>query len=357
MQKAWPINQFLIFITCFAILLVIMKYAAGLLAPFLISVAFAIILSPFLNYLQSKRIPKILSLIILIVLSAIPIIMIGGYIGTEVEEFANNIHTLKAQFETTLGNTLQSLQNVGITVNQDDLKAILDTSNISGIIKNLASQTGTQFSNIFLILFTVAFMLMESQDIHNRLKKALIKSKIDFEDGMKIIAKINTYFIIKVKTSLITALWVFAVLWFYDIPYFYMWASLAFFLNFIPVVGSIFAAVPAIIFAMMDQGMMTATWVMLWYLTINMVIGNILEPNIMGKGLGLSALVIFLSMTLWGWVLGPTGMILSVPLTMAMQFLFAQYKETEWIALMLSDYNDEPIKNIKGEKDGKNDHA
>jgi predicted PurR-regulated permease PerM len=75
-----------------------------------------------------------------------------------------------------------------------------------------------------------------------------------------------------------------------------------------------------------------------------MVIGNILEPRIMGKGLGLSALIIFLSMTLWGWVLGPTGMILSVPLTMAMQFLFAQYKETEWIALILSDYGEKPVK-------------
>lgn len=77
----------------------------------------------------------------------------------------------------------------------------------------------------------------------------------------------------------------------------------------------------------------------------------------MGKGLGLSALIIFLSMTLWGWVLGPVGMILSVPLTMAMQFLFAQYEETQWIALMLSDYKGETIKLTKGEDDGKNDDA
>jgi predicted PurR-regulated permease PerM len=344
MQKAWPINQFLILITSIAILFVIIKYAADLLAPFLISVSFAIVLSPLLNYLQTKHIPKILSLVILIILSAIPILLIGGYIGSEVQDFASNIHTFKAQFESTLGKVVQSLENIGITLNQEDIKAIVDKSNISGIIKNLASQTSTQFSNIFLILFTVAFMLMESQFMYQKLEKILLKSKINLEDGMQIITKINTYFIIKVKTSMVTALWVFAVLWYYDIPYFYMWASLAFFLNFIPVVGSIFAAVPPIIFAMMDQGMITATWVALWYVTINMVIGNILEPRIMGKGLGLSALVIFLSMTLWGWVLGPTGMILSVPLTMAMQFLFAQYKETEWIALILSDYGEKSVK-------------
>jgi len=344
MQKAWPINQFFILLTSLAILFVIMKYAADLLAPFFISVALAIVISPLLNAMQKRHIPKIISLIILITLFTIPIITLGGYIASEAHEFATNFHTMKAQFETTLGKFILHLQNMGLSVNQADITAMLAKSNVSGIVKNLASQTGTQFSNIFLILFTVAFMLMESQYLHHKIQKILSKSKIELEDGMKIITKINTYFTIKVKTSLVTALWVLAVLWFYDIPYFYMWAALAFFLNFIPVVGSIFAAIPPIILAIMDQGMMTALWVGLWYVTINMVIGNILEPRIMGKGLGLSALVIFLSMTLWGWVMGPTGMILSVPLTMAMQFLFAQYKETEWIALMLSDYGEAPMK-------------
>ncbi len=344
MQKAWPINQFLILVTSISILFVIMKYAADVLAPFLISVSLAIVLSPLLDMLQKKRIPKVVSLIILIILSAIPLIMFGGYIVTEAHEFATNFHSISAKFDTALGKFILTLQNMGLSVSQTDIEAMLAKSNISGLIQNLASQTSAQFSNIFLILFMVAFMLMESQFMHSKVQKVLSKSKISLEDGMQIITKIKTYFIIKVKTSLITAVWAFAVLWFYDIQYFYLWAALAFFLNFIPVVGSIIAAVPPIILAMIDQGMMTALWVALWYVTINMVIGNILEPRIMGKGLGLSALIIFLSMTLWGWVLGPTGMILSVPLTMAMQFLFAQYKETEWIALMLSDFGEKPMR-------------
>lgn len=340
MQKAWPINQFLILVTSVSILFVIMKYASAVLAPFLISVSFSIVLSPLLTILQKKHIPKIASLIILIVLSAIPIIMFGGYIVTEAQEFAANFHSLAAKFDKAVVKFVLTLQNMGLSVNQADIEAMLAKSNVSSLVKNLASQTSAQFSNIFLILFTTAFMLMESQFMHGKVQKILSQSKISLEDGMQIISKIKTYFIIKVKTSLVTALWVLSVLWFYDIHYFYLWAALAFFLNFIPVVGSIFAAVPPIILAMIDQGMMTALWVGLWYVTINMVIGNILEPRIMGKGLGLSALIIFLSMTLWGWVLGPTGMILSVPLTMAMQFLFAQYEETKWIALILSDYGE-----------------
>ena len=88
---------------------------------------------------------------------------------------------------------------MGLTINQADIEAMLAKSNVSGIVKNLASQTSTQFSNIFLILFTVAFMLMESQFMHSKVQKILSKSKINLEDGMQIISKINTYFIIKVK--------------------------------------------------------------------------------------------------------------------------------------------------------------
>jgi predicted PurR-regulated permease PerM len=338
MQKTWPINQFLIFITTISILFVIMKFSAELLSPFLISVGIAIVLSPLLTYLRDRKIPKIVSLILIIILSATPIIMIGNHIMEDASQLTDNIDTMKDKMHTTVDVITIKLNSMGMGVTRKDIETVLKKSNIMGIIKKLSSQVNKQFSNIFLIFFTVAFMLMESEYLHNKLKKALSSSEIDLKDGMEIIAKIKKYFIIKVKTSLMTAIWALIVLWYFDISYYYIWATLAFFLNFIPVIGSIFAAVPPIIIALMDQGSGTAMWVMLWYAIINNVVGNIIEPRIMGKGLGLSALVIFLSMTLWGWVLGPTGMILSVPLTMAMQFLFEQYEETKWISLMLSDY-------------------
>ena len=167
------------------------------------------------------------------------------------------------------------------------------------------------------------------------------ENKRDVDAWMHIITKIQSYFLIKVKTSFLTAIWVLGVLWYYDVSYALLWSILVFFLNFVPVIGSILAAIPAIVMAGIDHDMVTAFWVASWYAVINMVIGNILEPKIMGKGLGLSALVIFLSMTFWGWVFGPAGMILSVPLTMVFQFMFEQYDETRWVALFLSDYEEE----------------
>ena len=259
MQKSWPINQFLILVTSISILFVIMKYASDLLAPFLISISLAIVLSPLLSYFQAKRIPKVVSLIVILILSSIPMIMLGGYIATEAQEFTANFATMKVDFNVALTKFIDYMHNIGISISKNDIEVMIDKNNISSIIKNLTSQVSTQFSNIFLILFTVAFMLVESEAIHNKLKKILSNSKIELEDGMMIITKINTYFIIKVKTSLVTAIWVLLVLWYYDIGYFYLWATLAFFLNFVPVVGSIFAAIPAIILAFMDQGAMVGS--------------------------------------------------------------------------------------------------
>ncbi|PHS38945.1 MAG: pheromone autoinducer 2 transporter [Sulfurovum sp.] len=343
-QKIWPVNQLLMFWAFLSIIMLVLKYASELVVPLLIAIAIAIVLSPLLNYLERKHIPKVLSLMVLIFISLIPTIILGGYIGEEVRDFANNFQQTKGQFSASLVKFSHFMQGIGIQITQTELQEMLSKSNVSDIIKNLFSQAGSQFSNIFLIFFMVAFMLMESQLFYNKMMKITQTYDSNMEDMLKIIEKIKTYFLIKVKTSLLTGVSVFVVLWFYDVNYAYLWATLAFFLNFIPVIGSIIAAVPPVIMAFIDQGVMTAMWVATGYVLINMIVGNILEPKIMGKGLGLSALVIFLSMTFWGWIFGPAGMILSVPLTMIVQFIFSQYKETEWLSILLSDYEKEPLK-------------
>ena len=336
-NKAWPINQLLIFWVSLSILFLIFKYAADLLAPLLIAIAIAIVLSPILTFFERKKIPKTLSLLIIIIAALVPTVIIGGYLAEEVKNFATNFQETKQQFNIFLEKLTLHLRSFGMDVSSSDFSKILEKNNFGAIITNLVAQAGNQFSNIFLIFFTVAFILMESDTLYNKTIKITKEYAHNIDDGMKIIEKIKSYFLIKVKTSLITALWIFLVLWHFDVEYLYLWAALAFFLNFIPVIGSILAAIPPVIMALIDQTIVTAMWVGIWYMIINMVIGNIVEPRIMGKGLGLSALMIFLSMTFWGWIFGPAGMILSVPLTMVMQFIFDPYGETSWIAVLLSD--------------------
>jgi AI-2 transport protein TqsA len=113
------------------------------------------------------------------------------------------------------------------------------------------------------------------------------------------------------------------------------WGLLAFLLNFIPNIGSIIAAVPAILLALIQLGLPSALLTLLGYLVVNITIGNFLEPRVMGRSLGLSTLVVFLSLLFWRWVLGPIGMVLSVPLTMTAKIALAVNEDTRWLAVLL----------------------
>ncbi len=113
------------------------------------------------------------------------------------------------------------------------------------------------------------------------------------------------------------------------------WRLLAFLLNYIITLGSILAAVPPLLLALIQRGVTEALAVGAVFFGINTIIGNVLEPRFMGKGLDLSSLVVFLSLVFWGWILGPVGMLLSVPLTMTVKIALENFEGTYWVAVML----------------------
>lgn len=130
---------------------------------------------------------------------------------------------------------------------------------------------------------------------------------------------------------------VWLLLWLMGVRFALLWSVLAFALNYIPNIGSVIAAVPPVIQALIFNGSWESVVVAVGYLLINLVIGNMLEPRWMGRGLGLSTLVVFLSLIFWGWLLGLVGMLLSVPLTIVVKIALEQTPGGERLALLLSD--------------------
>jgi predicted PurR-regulated permease PerM len=152
---------------------------------------------------------------------------------------------------------------------------------------------------------------------------------------------VNNYLAIKTLVSIATGIVVSIMLWAFGLDFPILWGVLAFLLNFIPNIGSIIAAVPAISLAILQLGPAQAGFIGLGYLTINTVMGNVVEPKYLGKGLGLSALVVFLSLIFWGWLLGTVGMLLSVPLTMILKIGLQSSAEGRWFAVLLSGDTEE----------------
>ncbi len=116
-----------------------------------------------------------------------------------------------------------------------------------------------------------------------------------------------------------------------------LWGLVAFLLNYIPNIGSVIAAIPTVTFALIQMGYDGALWTAVVFIVVNIVIGNVVEPKMMGRGMGLSTFVVFFALIFWGFILGPIGMFLSVPLTMFIKFMAARSPDTKWLAIILGN--------------------
>ena len=152
----------------------------------------------------------------------------------------------------------------------------------------------------------------------------------------KFLISVKEYLAIKTLVSMgtggVITLWLYIL----GVDHYMLWGVVAFLLNYIPNIGSIIAAVPAVLLALVQLGAPAAGLTGLGYIVVNTVMGNMVEPRYMGKGLGLSTLVVFLSLVFWGWLLGTVGMLLSVPLTMILKIALEYNPDTRWLALLLS---------------------
>jgi AI-2 transport protein TqsA len=190
-------------------------------------------------------------------------------------------------------------------------------------------------SREFTFLLLTIFFLTEFKSIALK-TEALSKGISGSLDYLKSMGnKIRHYLSIKTITSLLTGVLIAIGVALIGLDYPILWGLLAFLLNYIPNIGSFIAAIPAVAFALVQLGYDGALWTAGIFIMVNIVIGNVVEPKIMGKGMGLSTFVVFFALIFWGFILGPIGMFLSVPLTMIIKLITTRNPNTRWIAIIL----------------------
>jgi len=171
--------------------------------------------------------------------------------------------------------------------------------------------------------------------------KAIIKTPDESLDYLSRISQgVRHYLGIKTIVSFMTGVLIWIYLLIIGVEYAILWGLIAFLLNYIPNIGSIIAGIPAVLFALVQLGFVGALWTTGGFVAVNVIIGNFVEPRMMGKGMGLSTLVVFLSLIFWGYVFGTVGMFLSVPLTMTVKIMLEQNGKTQWIAVLLGTQED-----------------
>ena len=334
MESTSPISRFLIVMAAFVVVVAGVKTAESLLVPFFLSLIIAIISTPPLMWMKQKGAPTWLALLAIILILIIVSTLVGAVIGSSISGFTKDLPEYQQKLSVITGDLFQRLDEWGIAIDLQQLREGFNPSKALGMVGNTLASFGNIMTNFLLILLTVVFILAEEVSFADKLT---VNSETRNSLGAirKFTTAVNQYVAIKTFVSVLTGGAVLLWLWILGLDYFVLWGLLAFLLNFIPTFGSILAAVPAVLLAIVQLGVGDAVLVAVGFVVVNFVVGNIIEPKIMGKGLDLSVLVVFLSLVFWGWVLGPVGMLLSIPLTMTVKIALESFEETQWIATLL----------------------
>ncbi|MBU2892586.1 AI-2E family transporter [Colwellia sp. D2M02] len=327
------------FVTVAAIFIIFagIKTAANILVPFLLSIFIAIICNPLIKKASDYNIPKAISVITVIAIFVVLALSLTGLVGQSLNELSQHIPHYREQLKQQFVWLTEFFSRYDIHLSIDIFTEYFDPAAAMGLAADMLSGFGSVMANLFLIILTVVFMLFEASSFPNKIHFALDDPQMRLKQIERFLSSVNNYIAIKTLVSIATGCIVSSMLWAFGLDFFLLWGVLAFLLNYIPNIGSIIAAVPAVTLAILQLGIPEAGLIGLGYIMINMVMGNIIEPRYLGKGLGLSTLVVFLSLIFWGWLLGTVGMLLSVPLTMILKIGLENSPEGRWLAVLLSD--------------------
>lgn len=332
------VQRTLLTLAAFVVVVAGMRAAQDILIPFLLSLFIAIIVTPLLRWLRSKGVPAGLAILLIILMILLAGFLIAVLVGSSLTDFSNSLPAYQNGLRTKTVELQAFFEAKGFEIVDETFMEFINPGAAMRMTSRLLTGLGNMLGDTFLILLVVVFMLLEAANFGVKLEKALVDPNSPGIDRSSIfLDNINRYMVIKTGTSLGTG--VIATIWLsiWGVDYAILWGLLTFLFNYIPNIGSIMAAVPPVLLALLQLGPWTALAVGLGYFSINLVIGSFLEPRLMGKGLGLSTLVVFLSLLFWGWVLGPVGMILSVPLTMSMKIALSSFDETQWLSTLLGN--------------------
>jgi predicted PurR-regulated permease PerM len=328
-------TRFLLMAAALVIIIAGIRVAQPILVPFLLSLFIAIISGPPFFFLQRKGVPKALALLIVVAAVIAFELILVVLVGNSIDDFSRSLPVYEARLQEQMTALMAWLGGLGIDVPAGGLQEALDPGAAMKLVVRLLTGLGGVLTNAFLILITVIFILLEASGFFAKLRTTVADPDRSFKTIDKFFSDIQRYMKIKTVTSLATGIAVAVWLAILGVDYPLLWGLLAFLLNYVPNIGSILAAVPAVLLALLQLGGGSALLAALGYMVVNFAIGTVTEPRLMGRGLGLSTLVVFLSLVFWGWVLGPVGMFLSVPLTMTIKIGLESSEDTRRIAVLM----------------------
>ncbi len=330
-----PAASALLSAAAFVVVVAGMRAAEPVIVPFLLSVFVAIVAAPPVFWLERRGLPRGLAMLAVLATLAGVGFAISALVGSSIRKFSQSLPVYKTRLQQETAGAVDWLRERGVPLAREDVGQYLDPGAAIQLVADVFNGFGSVLANAFLIFLTVVFILFEAHSFPRKVRAVVRDPDTSLAHFDAFSENLKRYLAIKSLASLATGAVIAGCLAVIGVDFPLLWGLLAFLLNYVPNIGSVIAAVPAVMFAYIQLGAGAAAWSAAAYVVVNVVVGNVVEPRFMGRGLGLSTLVVFISLVFWGWVLGPVGMFLSVPLTMTAKIALDSSETTRWMAVLL----------------------
>lgn len=340
-EKIFKITIWLVFLI---LMVIILKTLAFLFIPFSISLLLCYALGIPIDQLRRLKVPKSLRIFVVVLFLMAFGYLFGRLLSTNIiefnaqlpmleEKFWGYVNILLSRFDITPAQVRESYNGFLSSLEGTDFKSV------GSFVKSLGGSFFSFLGNAVWVVLFMIFMLAEQDEFSKRIVRAFgDSSSVSILEALERINKsVQDYLGLKTMISFFTGTLVSIALFLFGVPFAVLWGVLAFLLNFIPNIGSMISVVPPVLITLFQFGSLSKTLAVgIVLVALQTVVGNFVEPKLMGKGLDLSPLTVLLSLLFWGWMWGIPGMLLSVPITAAIKIAFEQIEATRPFALMMA---------------------
>ena len=375
----------LISLACVVLIVTGLKLASSLFIPIMMGLFIALLSMPILNWLDRLGLPRPLAVLMtviadLLILGGI-VFLASGVIGDFNEksgEYTERLRRQAEEFSVTMDQQLARLENfwrssgavdengntldtvtlpgelplpntgeegvlgaIGPTMTFRELFNLYwDSSRVMEMLGgfNVVNRFTSLASQTFFALIVMIFVLAESGSYAHKVTEVLKVRGPDLNRFRSISQDIQKYLGIKTAASAATGILATFTCVLFKIDFPLLWGLVAFLFNYVPAIGSILAGIPPVVLALILHGFWPAVGVMACYLIVNVSIGNFLEPMLLGERFGISTVIVILSVLFWGFIWGPVGMLLAVPLTMLVKVMLDNSSDLCWISALMGKH-------------------
>lgn len=343
------------------LLTIIMRSLAVILKPFFIAVFISYLIYPGVTYLAKRKVPKFLAYILVFFFIFGILYILGALISVNITDFIDRIPEYEMKFRNLLiqaGEFIQKysiLQRLGleekISLTEFDIFQYISVSRLTGYLGTSIGSFFDILGNLLVVLFFMIFILMEIERFPARIEYAYgERAEKAFQVTEAINSSVRKYLGVKTLVSLGTGGLYALILGVAGVDFWILWGFLGFILNYIPYIGSYIATIFPTVLALIQFGPLVAVVLLALMLTVQTIMGSIVEPKVLGRELNLSPILVLIALAFWGWVWGFVGMFLSIPITASLKIIMDHVEETRVVARLMSDVREVP-EEVEDEED------